>query len=482
MKVRRILLGLLFAVALVPAYSRPAVSQDGEDKFGLFFKAMDEIQDRYVDEGKVGTDRLMEKAEEGIVDSLDPESMIIREKGASGTAEVGLSVGIRDGGAWVLDVVEGSPAERTGLKIGDQLLRIDGENAGSRKRPDIENMLKGPLGSTVTLMWANRDREYFEAAVKRDAVVRPALRRFGVDGTEVVQVFRLDAAAVLDIRRMLGEVDGALLDLRRASGGDPDAALDLAGACYATGELLALGKGSDPVKVRQYVAEKKKQAVKARLVVLSGWGTCGAPELLVSALKEHRRAVVVGSKTFGAVSRQKNFALNGRTLRLTVERFLSASNVSLSVTGVGADLGVEEKVESEAVRFMAKHGFPERLAERIIATPPSAFDADALKTGELRLGRAAAKDKSVAEQKYEFEQSFVVAANTLVRELDLDVKSDEVDIDRSWLISETRKAIAKKLMKPDAFLVAEAREDPVIALGADVLRSLPKLEVRYEEK
>jgi carboxyl-terminal processing protease len=473
---------LLLAAVLIPAFAGVSGAQDDSEPLGLFLKAMGEIQERYVDEGKVATGRLLEKAEEGVVGSLDPESMILPETGPSGTAEIGLTVGLRDGGAWVLDVVEGSPAERSGLKIGDQLLRIEGENAGSRKRPEIDHLLKGLPGSAVTLMWADRDREYFEAQVKREPVIRPSLRRFSVDGTGVIQVFRLDAPAVQDLKRMLAEEDGAVLDLRRAAIGDPDAALDLAGSCFAGGELLAIGTGADPVKARQYVAEKKKTPVKTRLVILSGWGTCGAPEMLVSALKEHHRAVVVGAKTFGSVSRQKDFKLNGRTVRLTVERFRSAANVSLSVTGVGADLPVEEKIESETVRFLGRRGFPERMAERLLANPPSAFDLDALKAGELKLGRVATKDKSVAEQKYEFEQSFVVAADSLLRDLDLDIKSEEVDLERSWLISQTRKVLARKLMKPESALVAVAREDPEIVLAADVLKALPKLEVRYEEK
>ena len=472
----------LFLFSLLVAGST-AFGQVDTASLKPFLKAMEMIQTRYVDESKISSEQLLAKAEEGVVDALDPESLVLSGEDPPGEAEIGITVGVKDSTVWVLDVAEGSPADQAGLRAGDRLLRINGEPVHAQKRPEIEHALRGKAGSSLWLLWVDAQEDYREVALVRKALTRPAWRHLELDDVGIIQVFRLNAASGKEIQAVLraSEVEGArgaILDLRRSSGGDVDAALSLADACFAGGELLAIGQTANPENTRQYVAAKKSKPLLMPLVILAGGSTQGAAELLAAALKEHRRAVVVGKPTFGFVARQKEFPLGRdgkQRVRLTVERFLSPSTVSLTGTGVGADLSVPSRLNREVSRLLARHRVAERLTARMLESPPAAFSMEAIQRGELKLNSMVAKGKSVAEQRGEFEQAFAIAVQGLLRELEVDVKLGELAAERLALISKVRVLLARSQMKPKEALLVALREDPEIALGVDVLKAMRTL-------
>ena len=467
----------LFGAALVAASA--ATGQVDDDGLDTFRRAMKEIQERYVDEARVSNEILMTKAEEGVLDSLDPESLVLSDDGKPGEAEAGVTIGVKDSSAWVLDVAENGPADAAGLKPGDRLLRVGGDDTYNKKRPEIDRALRGPAGTTVWLLWVIASGEFREAAVKLAVLNRPAFRRLKLDGTDIIQVYRLDMAAVRGMKdAMKPDADGVVLDLRRAAGGDVDAALELADSCFAGGELLATGHAADPMTARQYIASKKGNPLKMPLVLLTGGGTAGAAELLAAALKEHGRAVLVGKRTFGFAARQKEFPLGvsgKKRIRLTVERFLSPLSVNLSSTGVESDIEAEAWGTVERSALLDRHRVPERLADRLIEDPPASFDAQALKGGELKLSSLVAKGKSVSEQRWEFERSFAVALAALVQEMELDVKPGQLEAERPALISRVRVLLARRRMTPEAAALVALREDREVALGVDMLKAMRTL-------
>jgi carboxyl-terminal processing protease len=446
-----------------------------------FINAMSEIQRRYVDETKAETALLLRSASDGVVNALDAESLVLDPAPPAGEAGPGFSVGVRDGVVWVLDVVEGGPAGAAGLREGHRLLQIDGKDAGGKKRAEIERALKGPAGSKVWLLWNDEEDSYREAQVERKLLARPAWRRVPLDGVELIQVFRLDGTAAGEIASALGSspfAGGCVLDLRKCAGGDPDAAIALADALLPGGLTIATGRGAGGKGEHRYETTRKSKPVSVPIVILLGFGTRGAGEILAGALADHRRALAVGKRTFGYASRQKDFPLpsgEGRRLRLTVERFFTPGGVCLTGTGVGAELEAGEPLPRRIERELERYRVAERLADRLLASPPAAFDAEALKTGVLALAAVEAKGKSVAERRGEFERAFQIAVEALMRELDADIPRDALDQARLALISRVRVEIAGRRRTPDEALAVALREDSEAAMGADLIRALRKM-------
>ncbi len=466
---------LVLGISCVPALA--ATETVGLDPL---LNILDEIQHKYVDESKIGTPRLLAKAEEGVVDSLDEESYILPEGPLPGEAGPGLAAATRDGGALVVDVIEGGPAEKAGVRTGDRLLRVNGEPAAGRKQPELDRALLGAAGTSVWLLWEDADGEYREAQVERAAVARPAWRRVTLPRGDVIQVFRLDEAAGAGIRAVLAAGPGGpglVLDLRACTAGDPDAALALAEACLPAGALLATGRGPGGA-ARRYEVTRKSPPLPTALALLIGPGTRGPAEILAAALTGAGRAVAVGRRTFGFAGRQREFALGGdgkRRVRLTVERFFSPGDVSLTGTGVGADLPSPPGLPREVVRVLERHGIPGRIVDRLVASPPAEYDAAALARGELKLTLTVSGGKSVAEQRGEFEQAFQIVADAVARDAGADLPRDAFDQARLQLISRVRVLLARRQMKPEDALAAALREDPDIQLGVDVLAALKRL-------
>jgi len=465
----------VFAVLLAVPPARAA----DDAPFEVIINTMGEIRTRYVDEAKAEPAQLIKSAMKGVIDGLDAESLVLPE-GRPGEAEPGISLAVKDGVPWVADVVDGSPAAAAGIRQGDRVIRVDGENVVGRKRMEAERMLRGPPGFHASILWGDRRGGYHEVSIPRVAVARQAWRKVPLGDAPLIQVFRIDDSSVPGLMAALKDaarapVGGAVLDLRRSSGGDVDAALALADACLPGGSLMAVGREAGKDRLRQYEAKRKNEPLDAGLVVLVGPFTQGAAELLASALKERRRAVLVGRNTFGSVGRQAEFPLPGRKdarVRLTVERFLTPAGVSLTGSGVGAEVVVKEPVVTEAGRLIERHSVAQRIVERLVSSPPPVFDLDALKRGELALSRTATKGRSVAEQRIEFEQAFQIMLEEVLTGLDLDLAREEVDQERPALISRVRVLLAARLMPAAEALATDLREDPEVAMGLDVLKAI----------
>ncbi|MEK7476448.1 MAG: S41 family peptidase [Candidatus Coatesbacteria bacterium] len=472
------LLSACLLTGLLAASSAPALT---DEELEPFLNAMAEIQRKYVDETKVDTATLLRKASEGVVNALDAESLVLDPAPPPGPAGPGFAIGVRGGLAHVIDVIEGGAAEAAGLKVGDHLLQVDGKDTGGEKRLEIERFLAGSAGSKVWLLWEDEDGTYREAQVERTATARPAWRRVVMPGAEFIQVFRLDEAAADQIRSDLASAPaagGAVLDLRRCAGGDPDAAIALADALLPGGLEIVTGRGVNAKSEHRYEATRKSKPVGVPLVLLVGPGTRGAPEILAAALIHHRRALAVGKGTFGYAARQKDFALpsaGGRKLRLTVERFTAPSGICLTGTGVGAELSAGEALPRRIERELERTSLVGRLAERLFAAPPAAFDAAALQAGNLALSAQESKGKSVAERRGEFERAFQTAAEALVREAGLGVSRDTLEQARLTLISRVRVELAKRHKSPEDALVVRLREDPEAAMGLDLLRAVRRM-------
>lgn len=473
---------VIFAVlAAIGLAIGPVRAEFYDSNLDPFLDALEDMQARYVDETKVTTPKLTENAMKGIVDALDSESLLFDPAKPLGPAGLGISIAVRDGSVYVYDLVEGCAAEAMGLRPGDRILRVDGKGVTGKKRLEVEDMIRGAPGSRAMLLWADSRANYREVSFTRSPLARPAWRSVRMDSVEVIQVFRLDSASAKEISAYIGKpgpgaVSGALLDLRLCHLGDPDAGLELAGTFLGDKELMAVGTGINPKYSRQYNANKKDKWVRTPLVVVTGPWTAGAAEIFAGAMQAHHRAILVGEKTFGFAARQQDFPLNdGRRLRISVERFSTPLSRSICGVGLEPDLASVRPVPGKTAIYLDDHHVAEKYVERILREPPAEFDAKALKQGELRLAAAELKDRSVAEQRSEFETTFQISLEAMLRDLEMDVEREDLEENRAMLISRVRVVLARRIMKPVDFLLVTLREDPTARMAADSIDALGRL-------
>jgi len=478
---RRKPLAVLIGFALLGQVARAELF---DSKLEPFLDALDDMQTRYVDETKVTTPKLTENAMKGIVDALDSESLLLGKGQVLGPAGPGISIAVIEGAVYVYDVAEGSAAESAGLEVGNRILRIDGKGASGKKRLEVEGMLRGAPGTRAMLLWADSRANYREVAFTRSVQAKPAWRNVRMDSVEVVQVFRLDPGSAREISAWLAKLDpaavsGAVLDLRFCHLGDPDAGIQLADSCLGEKVLIAEGKGINPKYSRRYAAGKKGDQVRIPLVAVVGKWTAGPAEILAAALQANHRSVLVGEKTFGFAARQQDFPLaDGRTLRITVERFSTPLSASITGRGLEPDLPVAMPVPGKSAMYMEDHHVAERFVERVLKEPPAEYDAEALKLGEMKLTAAELKDRSVAEKRSEFETTFQITMEAMLRDQGLDFDREDLEENRGALISRVRVLLARRLMKPADALLASLQEDPAIKMAADSIGALERLSGR----
>ena len=352
---------------LVPA---PALPQATSGKSGvyeelnLFGEAFERIRHDSVD--PVADKKLVQTAIAGMLASLDPHSVYLDEseyqalqhQPPEAGASIGLVVTLEKSQLKVVSPRADSPAAKADIKPGDIIFTIDKEPTYDMTLPEIERKLRGPAGSEVTLMLRRGTAKPTKISVKRSAGPFPTVthrleatdigyvRLAGFDAATPDQV----AAAIADLRQQAGnKLIGFVLDLRNNPGGDFDAAVKTADAFLDKGDI-ALVKSRKSDEVKHLAATPGDLANGQPLVALVNAGTAREAELVAGALQDNKRAVLLGSKTFGESAIETLIPLNGNgAIKLTTARFLTPSGHPIQDKGLEPDLAVAPlKIEKVA--------------------------------------------------------------------------------------------------------------------------------------
>ena len=357
----------------------------------LFAEVYERIKRDYVDD--VDDHELMEKAVRGMVAALDPHSAYldseefdeIRLSTMGSYPGVGIEVVAEEGVVKVLRPIDGSPAQRAGLRSGDEIVRIDGADIGADLAGAIARM-RGASGSVVTL------------AVRREGaagVTEYALRRAQVEVHSVMQqtlepgygylrITNFSETTAQDVSRAIlrlkrdnpGGIRGLVLDLRNNPGGVLEAGVAVADDFLDSG-VIVTADGRTPEARFRMDATPGDLIDGAPLVVLVNGGSASASEIVAGALKDHGRALLVGRKTYGKGSVQTVMPLtHGGAVKLTTSRYFTPSGASIHGKGIVPDILEEGPSEAPAELLMVK-GSP----------PLTARDAD------VRIGLEALKSQ-----------------------------------------------------------------------------------------
>lgn len=329
------------------------------DLFGLVFER---VRADYVEE--VTDQKLIEAAINGMLSSLDPHSsyldaksyreMQVQTRGEFGG--LGIEVTMENGLVKVVSPIDDTPAYRAGLMPGDYISEIDGEQVLGLTLRDAVERMRGKVGTDIRLTIRRASRKPFDVTLTR-AVIKVRSVRSRIEGE--IGYVRITSfsertekglkAAMKKFEKELGDRwQGVVLDLRNNPGGLLDQAVAVSDAFLDKGEIVST-RGRNGDGARRYNAQKGDLTGGRPVVVLINGGSASASEIVAGALQDHRRAIILGTRSFGKGSVQTIVPLGGRgAMRLTTARYYTPSGRSIQAKGIDPDI-VAEQVKIEAV-------------------------------------------------------------------------------------------------------------------------------------
>ncbi|WP_456385318.1 S41 family peptidase [Desulfolithobacter sp.] len=352
-----LLLTLVFFTFPVPhSLAGEQVQNDQETYKSLetFSNVLMLLQQHYVD--KVDIQQVIVGAINGMLSSLDPHSSYLEpedfkelqvETKGSFTG-IGIEITIRDSVLTVVSPIEGTPAYREGIRAGDQIIRIDGKLTKNMTLMDAVKKLRGPKGSKVTLSifrsgWSElKDFTLVRAEIPLHSVKSMILE----PGFVYIRITNFQASTTRDFRKALrdaarkGEIRGLVLDLRNNPGGLLDQAVKVADVFIDKGVIVST-RGRDPEQDMVFEAHRDGASFQFPIIVLVNEGSASASEIVAAALQDHRRAIILGTETFGKGSVQTVIPMpDGAGLRLTTARYYTPSGNSIQARGITPDVEI----------------------------------------------------------------------------------------------------------------------------------------------
>lgn len=331
----------------------------------LFTDVLSIVKKSYVEE--VDTKKLIYGAINGMISSLDPHSsfmppetykeMKIETKGSFGG--LGIEISIKDGMLMVISPIEDTPAYRAGIKAGDQIVRIDEKFTKDLTIMDAVKRMRGTKGTkvTLTIMREGFDKPK-EFPLIRDIIQVKSIKFKSLDeGYGYIRVAQFQEKTDDDLEKAIkalnaengGKLRGLVLDLRNDPGGLLDQAVRVAEHFIEEGKLIVYTEGREKDSKMKFVSRKGDKEPNYPIVVLINGGSASASEIVAGALQDHKRAVVMGTQSFGKGSVQTIIPLTDNSgLRLTTARYFTPSGRSIQAKGITPDITVE-RVELASV-------------------------------------------------------------------------------------------------------------------------------------
>src|SRR5215813_10893087 len=325
-------------------------------QLNLFGEVFERVRAEYVDD--VSDDSLVESAINGMLTSLDPHSnylntknfndMKVQTRGEFGG--LGIEVSMENGLVKVVSPIDDTPAARAGLKPGDLITHLDGDAVQGMSLPEAVEKMRGPVNSEIKLTIRREGKEPFDVKLTR-ATIRIQSIRSHLEGDTIgyirITTFneQTDVGlnnAMKSLKTQAGnKLSGVILDLRNNPGGLLDQAVAVSDAFLEKGEIVSTrGRRSDDAQ--RYNARPGDIANGLPIVVLINGGSASASEIVAGALQDHRRAILLGTKSFGKGSVQTIIPLPGHgAMRLTTARYYTPSGRSIQAKGIDPDIVVE---------------------------------------------------------------------------------------------------------------------------------------------
>ena len=331
------------------------------EQLDLFGDAFERIRNQYVE--APDSQKLMEAAINGMLTSLDPHSSYMNAKDFADMqvqthgefGGLGIEVTQEDGYIKVVSPIDGTPADKAGMKTNDIITQVDNKTVLGLSMDQAVEMMRGPIGSEVVITVVREGTpDPFDVSIIRDTIKVAAVKG-RVEGETVVlritsftdQTFtglQAELKKAVEAAGGIGKVNGFVIDLRNNPGGLLTQAIQVSDAFLDEGEIVST-RGRNPQDNERFNATKGDLAEGKPVVVLINGGSASASEIVTGALQDHRRAIVVGTKSFGKGSVQTIIPVRGDgAMRLTTARYYTPSGRSIQALGVMPDIVVNQPV------------------------------------------------------------------------------------------------------------------------------------------
>ncbi|MDK3071502.1 S41 family peptidase [Sedimentitalea sp. JM2-8] len=357
--------GTVAGIVATTQIAGPLLAQEGSkggnvyEQLDLFGDIFERIRAQYVEE--VEASELIEAAIDGMLTSLDPhssylspddaEQMRVQTRGEFGG--LGIEVTQEEGFVKVVSPIDGTPADEAGMEAGDFITHVDGESLLGLTLDKAVEMMRGPVGSEIVITVVREgETEPFDVSIVRDTIKLTAVRTRTEGESVVLRITTFNDQTTPNLEAGLKEqidaaggidnINGIVLDLRNNPGGLLTQAISVADAFLEEGEIVST-RGRNVEDGERFNATPGDLVQGKPIVVLVNGGSASASEIVAGALQDHRRAIVVGTKSFGKGSVQTVMPLRGDgAMRLTTARYYTPSGRSIQALGVSPDIVVAQ--------------------------------------------------------------------------------------------------------------------------------------------
>ena len=333
-------------------------------KIDLFGEVLEKINEEYVDE--INQSDSMDSAINGLLQSLDPYSAymspeIFNEMQTETSGEfggLGIEVGMEAGVVKVISPIDDTPASRAGLKAGDYIVKIEDTQVQGKSLSEAVDLMRGPVGSSIELTVRRRgEKKALTFNITREIIKIQSVKADLLENDiGYIRLTSFNENSGEQIENKIEEleknqnINAYILDLRNNPGGLLSQAIRISDFFLDNGEIVST-KSRQPSENRKWFAKKGDLTDGKTLIVLINYGSASASEIVAGALKDHKRAIILGENSFGKGSVQSIIPLKNKgAIRLTVAKYYLPSGKSISEVGVSPDIEIVEEGEEFKIK------------------------------------------------------------------------------------------------------------------------------------
>ena len=352
---------LLIILFLNLSFTNSYSNNELYEKIDLFGEVLEKIKEDFVDD--VNESEMMDSAINGVLQSLDPYSAymspeLFKEMQTDTRGEfggLGIEIGMESGLVKVIAPIDDTPAAKAGIKAGDYIVKIGNDQVQGKSLMEAVKLMRGPIGTSVELTIRRKNvKKSLKFVITRKIIEIKSVNSEILGKSKNLGYIRLKSFNENSDKQFLNivkkfekdsKIEGYILDLRNNPGGLLTQAINITDFFLNDGEIVST-KGRKVSETRRFFAKKGDEIKGKPIIVLINNGSASASEIFAGALKDHKRAIILGENSYGKGSVQSIIPLrNGGGMRLTISKYYLPSGDSISDVGVTPDIVVEETGE-----------------------------------------------------------------------------------------------------------------------------------------
>jgi carboxyl-terminal processing protease len=327
-------------------------------KIDLFSEVLDKINKEYVDE--IDQNKTIDAAINGVLQSLDPYSSymspsVFNEMQTETSGEfggLGIEVGMEAGVVKVISPIDDTPASKAGVKAGDYIVKIDGIQVQGKSLTEAVEIMRGPVGSEIEITVRRRGiKKALIFNITREVIEIQSVKSKIIDkNIGYIRLTQFNENSSFQIKEKITElkkekIKGYIFDLRNNPGGLLSQAIKISDFFLDHGEIVST-KGRRKIENRKWFAKKGDLINGKPLIIITNYGSASASEIVAGALKDHKRAIILGERSYGKGSVQSIIPLKNKgAIRLTISKYYLPSGKSISEIGVIPDIEIIEETK-----------------------------------------------------------------------------------------------------------------------------------------